>query len=91
MMSRRQAKREVHGGELRQRLEAEGIRVRAGSLAGLAEEAPVAYKDVDWVSKLCIMGHARKWRESSARRRQGLEFSGPVYCRPLWEEDNGRK
>jgi len=61
MMSRRQAKREVHGGELRQRLEAEGIRVRAGSLAGLAEEAPVAYKDVDRVIEVVHnAGIARK-------------------------------
>jgi tRNA-splicing ligase RtcB len=48
-MSRHQAKRSVQGAGLRQELEAAGIRVRAGSLAGLAEEAPVAYKDVDRV------------------------------------------
>jgi tRNA-splicing ligase RtcB len=48
-MSRSQAKRTVWGEDLRQRLEAEGIVVRAGSMAGLAEEAPVAYKDVDVV------------------------------------------
>lgn len=49
MMSRSQAKKSVRGSELREELEASGIRVRAGSLAGLAEEAPVAYKDVDRV------------------------------------------
>jgi tRNA-splicing ligase RtcB len=49
MMSRRQAKREVFGEDLRQELEAGGIHVRAGSMAGLAEEAPTAYKDVDLV------------------------------------------
>jgi tRNA-splicing ligase RtcB len=48
-MSRRQAKRSVQGGDLRDRLEQRGIRVRAGSLSGLAEEAPQAYKDVDAV------------------------------------------
>ena len=48
-MSRRQAKRSVHGGTLRQELEKRGIRVRAGSMPGLAEEAPDAYKDVDAV------------------------------------------
>jgi tRNA-splicing ligase RtcB len=48
-MSRSQAKRTVWGGELRERLESSGIVVRAGSMAGLAEEAPVAYKDVDVV------------------------------------------
>jgi tRNA-splicing ligase RtcB len=49
VMSRGQAKKEVKGDQLRRELEAEGIRVRAGSLAGLAEEAPQAYKDVDAV------------------------------------------
>jgi tRNA-splicing ligase RtcB (3'-phosphate/5'-hydroxy nucleic acid ligase) len=60
-MSRRQAKRQVRGSELRQRLEAEGIRVRAGSMAGLAEEAPAAYKDVDRVIEVVHnAGIARK-------------------------------
>ena len=49
MMSRRQARKAVHGAQLKDRLEDRGIRVRAGSLAGLAEEAPQAYKDVDAV------------------------------------------
>ena len=49
IMSRAKAKKEVRGETLRQELEAEGIRIRAGSLAGLAEEAPQAYKDVDSV------------------------------------------
>ena len=48
-MSRSQAKREIRGNELRQELEADGIHIRAGSMAGLAEEAPAAYKDVDKV------------------------------------------
>jgi tRNA-splicing ligase RtcB len=48
-MSRHQAKRSVHGAGLRAELEARGIHVRAGSLSGLAEEAPGAYKDVDRV------------------------------------------
>jgi tRNA-splicing ligase RtcB len=48
-MSRHQAKRYVQGAALRQELEAGGIHVRAGSLGGLAEEAPAAYKDVDRV------------------------------------------
>jgi len=48
-MSRSRAKRTIHGGTLRQELEARGIRIRAGSLPGLAEEAPAAYKDVDAV------------------------------------------
>jgi tRNA-splicing ligase RtcB len=48
-MSRSQAKREIRGNELRQELEDDGIHIRAGSMAGLAEEAPAAYKDVDKV------------------------------------------
>ncbi len=48
-MSRRQAKREVWGHDLREELEESGIAVRAGSMPGLAEEAPKAYKDVDAV------------------------------------------
>lgn len=48
-MSRSQAKRTVWGEDLRDELEGGGIRVRAGSMAGLAEEAPLAYKDVDEV------------------------------------------
>ena len=47
VMSRSKAKKTVWGEDLRNELEASGIRVRAGSMAGLAEEAPQAYKDVD--------------------------------------------
>jgi tRNA-splicing ligase RtcB len=58
VMSRHQAKKSVRGEKLRQELEASGIQVRAGSLSGLAEEAPQAYKDVDavveTVSGACI-------------------------------------
>jgi tRNA-splicing ligase RtcB len=48
-MSRHQARRSVRGERLRQDLEQAGVHVRAGSLAGLAEESPQAYKDVDAV------------------------------------------
>jgi tRNA-splicing ligase RtcB len=44
--SRAAAKRQLSGREVLAALEAKGIAVRAGSLAGLAEEAPEAYKDV---------------------------------------------
>ncbi len=61
VMSRAQAKREVRGERLRQELETGGIRIRAGSMAGLAEEAPQAYKDVDEVVETVIGAHiARK-------------------------------
>jgi tRNA-splicing ligase RtcB (3'-phosphate/5'-hydroxy nucleic acid ligase) len=48
-MSRSEAKKTVKGHELLKQLESQGIHVQAGSLPGLAEEAPVAYKDVDAV------------------------------------------
>lgn len=61
VMSRSQAKREVRGENLLQRLEDEGIEIRAGSLRGLAEEAPEAYKDVDRVVDSVVgAGLARK-------------------------------
>jgi tRNA-splicing ligase RtcB len=60
-MSRSQAKREVHGGKLKDELGREGIVIRAGSLKGLAEEAPTAYKEVDDVVKVVDgAGIARK-------------------------------
>ncbi len=61
VMSRAKAKKEVRGERLRQELEDGGIRVRAGSLAGLAEEAPQAYKNVDAVVEtVAAVGIARK-------------------------------
>jgi len=52
-MSRHAAVRQVHGNELLRQLESMGIAVRAKSARGLAEEAPVAYKDVDEVVATC--------------------------------------
>jgi tRNA-splicing ligase RtcB len=49
-LSRAAANRQVTGSELRKQLEAQGIVVRCPSNAGLAEEAPVAYKDVERVA-----------------------------------------
>jgi tRNA-splicing ligase RtcB len=48
-MSRGAAKRAVRGHELRRELEDHGIAVRCPSNAELAEEAPLAYKDVERV------------------------------------------
>jgi tRNA-splicing ligase RtcB len=60
-MSRSKAKKEVQGDVLRRELETRGIKVRAGSLPGLAEEAPSAYKDVDRVVEtVSDAGIARK-------------------------------
>jgi tRNA-splicing ligase RtcB len=48
-MSRHQAKRQFHGRQLLQDMEARGIFVRTASFPGLAEEAGAAYKDIDQV------------------------------------------
>jgi tRNA-splicing ligase RtcB (3'-phosphate/5'-hydroxy nucleic acid ligase) len=48
-MSRAEARRKVRGEDLRRDLAQADIIVRAGSMSGLAEEAPDAYKDVDRV------------------------------------------
>lgn len=49
VMSRSQAKKTIWGEELLKQLKRDGIQIQAGSMAGLAEEAPAAYKDVDAV------------------------------------------
>jgi tRNA-splicing ligase RtcB len=46
LMSRNQAKRESRGRDLFAELEVMGVTVRASSRTGVAEEMPVAYKDV---------------------------------------------
>jgi tRNA-splicing ligase RtcB len=51
-LSRHAAKRQVTGGHLRRELEQQGIVVRCPTSAGLAEEAPIAYKDVDRVASV---------------------------------------
>ena len=60
-MSRTRAKKTVYGEQLKKTLEAEGISVQAGSMKGLAEEAPQAYKDIhDVVDTVACAGIARK-------------------------------
>ncbi|HEY73940.1 MAG: RNA-splicing ligase RtcB [Chloroflexi bacterium] len=60
-MSRSKARKQVHGTELKTELERQGIIVRAGSNRGLAEEAPLAYKDVSRVVEAVHgLGIARK-------------------------------
>jgi tRNA-splicing ligase RtcB len=60
-MSRAAAKRAVVGHELRQQLESRGIVIRCPSNAELAEEAPLAYKDVERVVDVVhAVGIARK-------------------------------
>jgi tRNA-splicing ligase RtcB (3'-phosphate/5'-hydroxy nucleic acid ligase) len=51
-LSRTGARKQVAGAELRRELEARGIVVRSPSNKGLAEEAPLAYKDVERVVEI---------------------------------------
>lgn len=60
-MSRRQAKRQTRGRNLREEFEKQGIEVRASSGATVAEEVPEAYKDVaDVVNVVDRAGIGRK-------------------------------
>jgi tRNA-splicing ligase RtcB len=54
VMSRSKAKKTIWGEDLLKELKGRGITIRAGSMAGLAEEAPAAYKDVDVVVETVI-------------------------------------
>ena len=53
VMSRKQAKSQSSGREVRSALAQQGISVRPGSVSLLSEEAPYAYKDVDIVVDVC--------------------------------------
>ncbi|MCD6285394.1 MAG: RtcB family protein [Anaerolineae bacterium] len=60
-MSRRAATRAVRGESVRAQLKAQGVTVRAKSMRRLAEEAPLAYKDVSLVVESVVgAGIARK-------------------------------
>ena len=48
-MSRHAARKKVQGDKLRMDLLEKGIIIQAGSIRGIAEEAPIAYKDIDSV------------------------------------------
>ena len=52
VMSRRKAKHTIRGDSLKAKLEKEGINIRTGSMPGLAEEAPQAYKNVSRVVEI---------------------------------------
>ena len=51
-MSRHAAMREIRGEEVVRRLKKKGILVKCRSFRGIAEEAPLAYKDIDQVVKV---------------------------------------
>jgi len=53
LMSRHQATRTARGRDIVRELADQGIYVRAASRAGVAEEMPEAYKDVDVVAEAC--------------------------------------
>lgn len=60
-MSRRQARRQYRGRQVVDQLAERGIVIRSPSLRGIAEEAPLAYKDVDRVVDIADrVGLARK-------------------------------
>ena len=48
-MSRTAAKKAVDAPSLKRELQSNEIAIEAGSYAGLVEEAPIAYKDIDLV------------------------------------------
>jgi len=70
-LSRTGARKQVTGAQLRRELEARGIVVRCPSDKGLAEEAPLAYKDVERVVRVVE-------RAGLARRVARLEPLGVV-------------
>lgn len=49
LLSRTRAKQEIKESKLRKELEGKGIKFRAGSIKGMLEEAPEAYKDIEEV------------------------------------------
>lgn len=60
-MSRTAAKKQIWGETLKKELEKKGIFARTRSIAGLAEEAPVAYKDIEEIVKVVdTVGLAKK-------------------------------
>ncbi|MCA9393727.1 MAG: RtcB family protein [Candidatus Omnitrophica bacterium] len=50
-MSRRQARKQFRGDDLQRAMEERGVYVRSASFAGLAEEAGLAYKNIDDVTE----------------------------------------
>jgi tRNA-splicing ligase RtcB (3'-phosphate/5'-hydroxy nucleic acid ligase) len=67
LMSRTKAKKSIQGSELKKDLfDSKGIVVMAGSMSGLAEEAPQAYKDV---SKVVDIAHNAGISKKAVRLR----------------------
>jgi len=72
-MSRHAAKKEFQGKTLRDQLKEKGIWIQTGSISGLAEEAPLAYKDVDEVVEVV---HNAKIAKKVARLRPCAVIKG---------------
>lgn len=53
-LSRTAAKKQVRGDVLMRELTSAGIQIRAGSMRGLAEEAPIAYKPIEEVIEVVV-------------------------------------
>jgi tRNA-splicing ligase RtcB len=60
VMSRKKAKSQVSGKELQEKLLKRGIHIKSYSIRGLAEEAPLAYKDIDNVIEIVEMAKLAK-------------------------------
>jgi len=56
-LSRMSAKRSFRGSDIKQELEKQGIVIRSGSHIGIAEEAPLAYKDIEEVIQIVSGAH----------------------------------
>ena len=82
VMSRKKAKQQETGYDVRRDLEHQGISVRPGSVKLLSEEAPYAYKDVDEVARVCeaagLAGRVARLRPIEADRlpKYGFYQSG---------------
>jgi tRNA-splicing ligase RtcB len=59
-MSRSRAKKQIDGKELEQKMHKKGIYVKAASYKGLAEEAGIAYKNLDSVVKAALDSNLTK-------------------------------
>jgi len=61
IMSRKQAVRQISGSEVVKELKCKGIIIKSHSMRGIAEEAPIAYKNIDDVIEIvCNAGLAEK-------------------------------
>ncbi|MFC1598065.1 RtcB family protein [Patescibacteria group bacterium] len=72
-MSRHKAKKQFVGKQLKEELKDQGILIQTGSMRGVAEEAPLAYKDVEDVVEVV---HQAKIAKKVARLRPLIVIKG---------------